>query len=441
MKYYILNELANKLNNYHNIKLAKRVHNNTIKIEFDKKNVYYFDLSKGNSLVYKKDDALETKDFNAPFDVLLQKKFNGAKISKVYLYNDDKILNIEVASRSAYKSEITTLQLEFTGKYTNIIILDSNRVVQEALRHIDEDISSRIVKVGQPLEDIPKANFTPKIEPIEDIDIFLYDLYKELEAKQLANLKKQKITLIQKSIKKIEKILSNMQDIEELKKEADDIQNKAQIILSNLYQIKPYQKEVELYDFEGNLVTITLDKLESSPSVYANKLFKHSKKLKQKASFQYIEQENLEQKLAFFKRLITTIQELKSIDEIEFYFPKKDKNQTKTKKEQPYQSFFVDGYKIMLGRDERENIYLLENSRASDFWFHLKDRHSSHVIVKNTKKNLPEHIIETAAKICARFSTDFDGNYLVDYTQRRNVKVQKRANVLYNPYTTIQVVI
>ena len=75
-----------------------------------------------------------------------------------------------------------------------------------------------------------------------------------------------------------------------------------------------------------------------------------------------------------------------TIDEIEFYIPKKDKKQTKTKKSQPYQSFFIDGFKIMLGRDERENIYLLQNSKASDFWFHLQGQVSSHVIVSNTKK-------------------------------------------------------
>ena len=51
--------------------------------------------------------------------------------------------------------------------------------------------------------------------------------------------------------------------------------------------------------------------------------------------------------------------------------------------------FFYEGYKIMLGNNERENIYLLENSRASDFWFHLKDRPSCHVIVQNNKKELP----------------------------------------------------
>ncbi len=93
----------------------------------------------------------------------------------------------------------------------------------------------------------------------------------------------------------------------------------------------------------------------------------------------------------------------------------------------------------MLGRDERENIYLLENSKASDFWFHLQGMTSSHVIVSNSKKTLPQHIIEEAAKICAKFSLDSGGVYDVDYTQRRNVKIQNRANVLYNPYSTVVV--
>ena len=91
----------------------------------------------------------------------------------------------------------------------------------------------------------------------------------------------------------------------------------------------------------------------------------------------------------------------------------------------------------MLGANERENIYLLENSKASDFWFHLKDRPSCHVIVQNSKKDLPQNIIEKAASLCAKFSVDFGGTYEVDFTQRRNVKIQHGASVLYNPYNTI----
>ena len=135
---------------------------------------------------------------------------------------------------------------------------------------------------------------------------------------------------------------------------------------------------------------------------------------------------------------MNNISNTQSIEECEFLSPKKEKNQIKTKKAQSYESFFFEGYKIMLGTSERENIYLLQNSKASDFWFHLKDRPSCHVIVQNTKKTIPDSVIKQAATLCAKFSVQ-SGVYEVDFTQRRNVKIQSGANVLYNPYTTIVV--
>mgnify|MGYP003595461110 CR=1 FL=1 len=48
--------------------------------------------------------------------------------------------------------------------------MDENRVILEALRHIDEYSSFRVVKVGLKLEEIPKKDFVPKIEQVEDIE-------------------------------------------------------------------------------------------------------------------------------------------------------------------------------------------------------------------------------------------------------------------------------
>lgn len=70
-----------------------------------------------------------------------------------------KSFAFEVTAKSSYKKEIVTLQFEFTGKNTNTIIVDENRVILEALRHIDEQSSSRVVKVGIKLLDVPKPNF------------------------------------------------------------------------------------------------------------------------------------------------------------------------------------------------------------------------------------------------------------------------------------------
>ncbi len=438
MKYYLLKALVQYLQNFTNIRYIKRVDNNIIKIEFSRTDIIYFDLTKGSSTVFIKPTHEKIKkDFLAPFDIVLQKYFTNVIIDKVYLLNNDKVLNIDIVSKSSYKKQSTTLQLEFTGKNTNIIILNQNKIILEALRHIDEHSSTRVVKVGIKLAPLPKPNFIFEDKVCENIKEQLTQIYIQKEQTNLNNIKKQKISQLKKQQNKLYKILNNLDDIELLEQKSQDLYHKGNLLLSNLHCVKPYSTSVVLIDFEGQEVSIDIDNRFGSISAYVDDLFKKAKKLKQKASNQYLEEKNLRLKIEFLNRLINTISQAKTISEIEFYLPKKDKKQIKTKKAQPYQSFFIDGYKIMLGRDERENIYLLHNSKASDFWFHLQGVASSHVIVSNTKKTIPEYIINEAAMICAKFSTDTTGVFRVDYTQRRNVKIQNGANVLYNPYSTV----
>lgn len=438
MKYFLLKAVCEYLKeNACIIKFIKRIDNNIIIIEFNNKNIIYFDLSKSNAKIFKtKQQITSKKDFNAPFDVVLQKKFTNSKIENIELYNDDKIINIKVSSSSSYKKEVAILQLEFTGKYTNIIILDENRVILEALRHIDEYSSFRVVKVGVKLEEIPKKDFVPKIEKIDDIEDYLYKIYEDIEKENLESVKKQKILKVDRNIKKLENILKSLPKKEELEIESNDTYTKANILIANLHNIKPYQKIIQIENYDGNHIEIELENMQN-PSKYTNELFKKAKRLKQKAHNICIEEDNLKDKLEFAKRLRINIENSNSIDECEFLYPKKERNQTKTKKEKNYESFFYEGYKIMLGSNERENIYLLENSKASDFWFHLKDRPSCHVIVQNSKKELPPSVVQKAATLCVNFSIEGGGVFEVDYTQRRNVKIQHGANVLYNPYNTI----
>ena len=440
MKYFLLKEIVNYLKeNAQIIKSIRRIDNNLIITEFNNKNILYFDISKGNATIFKHKKILSSKkDFNAPFDVSLQKRFSNSKIENIELYNDDKILNIKVNSSSSYKKLTTILQLEFTGKHTNIIILDENRVILEALRHIDEYSSSRVVKVGIKLDEVPKQSFIPKIDEVEDIEKYLYDLYEEKEKHNLENVKKQKISQIDKKVKKLKKTIESLPKKEELEIESNELYEKANLILSNLHLLKPYQKNFKVYNYDGIEVEIDLEE-KPSASKYSNDLFKKAKRAKQKALNISLEKDNLTEKLEFLLRLINNLKNAQTIEECEFLYPKKERNQTKTKKSQQCESFFFEGFKIMLGSSERENIYLLENSKASDFWFHLKDRPSCHVIVQNTKKELPESVINQAASLCAKFSVDYSGTYEVDFTQRRNVKIQHGANVLYNPYTTVVV--
>ena len=439
MKYFLLKKITEYLQkDAQNIKYIKRIDNNIIIIEFNNKNILYFDMAKNNSMIFKSKNIISSKkDFNAPFDIALQKRFYNSNIENIELYNDDKIINIRVNSSSSYKKQTTILQLEFTGKHTNIIVLDENRVIIEALRHIDEFSSSRVVKVGIKLDEVPKQTFIPKMEEVENIEETLYELFEEKERQNLENIKKQKISQIDKKAKKLRKTIDSLPKKEELENEAKELYEKANLILSNLHNIKPYQKLFKVHDYSGVEIEIDLEE-KPSASRYSNELFKKAKRAKQKASNISLEKDNLDEKLEFLLRLMNNISNTQSIEECEFLSPKKEKNQIKTKKAQSYESFFFEGYKIMLGTSERENIYLLQNSKASDFWFHLKDRPSCHVIVQNTKKTIPDSVIKQAATLCAKFSVQ-SGVYEVDFTQRRNVKIQSGANVLYNPYTTIVV--
>ena len=193
MKYFLLKKITEYLQkDAQNIKYIKRIDNNIIIIEFNNKNILYFDMAKNNSMIFKSKNIISSKkDFNAPFDIALQKRFNNSNIENIELYNDDKIINIRVNSSSSYKKQTTILQLEFTGKHTNIIVLDENRVIIEALRHIDEFSSSRVVKVGIKLDEVPKQTFIPKMEEVENIEETLYELFEEKERQNLENIKKQ----------------------------------------------------------------------------------------------------------------------------------------------------------------------------------------------------------------------------------------------------------
>ena len=101
--------------------------------------------------------------------------------------------------------------------------------------------------------------------------------------------------------------------------------------------------------------------------------------------------------------------------------------------------FWVEDYKVLVGRNSNENQKLLEIAKANDLWMHIRDVPSSHVIIRTDKQNLPDSVIQAAAKLCVDFSVKKPGDYEVDYTKRKFVKVQEGSNVLYNKYDTIKV--
>lgn len=438
MKLSHLKQICIYLQKFQKISAIHRVSDTIVKVAFDRDDEIYFDMQRSNSKMFRCEGYARSKVYNAPFDVLVAKRFNRANILHVELLNGDKILRLKTSIASAYKEEVTYLQFEFTGKYTNVIILDENNIVLEALRHVDLFSSFREVRVGQKLLDVPVAPFEAKEYPLEDVEEFLYAEYAKDTQQKLTSLKKQKISLLEKKLKKLTQLYEKLDDENKLTAEAELMEHHGNLVLSNMHKIKPYQKTLHVDDYDGQSVEIRLHKEFSSVSDMANALFTKSKKSKQRASNLHIEKESLSSKIEHAKLFINTVNEAKDISKIQLLFPKK----VQTKKEKTNDSvevFWVEGYKIQLGKNEKGNIEVLQNARARDVWLHLKDRPSTHVIITTDKQNLPQRIIESAARLCVDFTTTQKDKFLVDYTPRREVTIQHGANVLYNKYKTVEI--
>lgn len=438
MKLSHLKQILTYLQKFTKISAIHRVSDTTIKIAFDKENELYFEMQKADSKIFKCHSYPRSKIYNAPFDVMLAKRFNRSNIIGLELLGGDKIIRFKTTVASAYKEQLTYLQFEFTGKHTNVIILDEQGIVLEALRHIDIFSSFREVRVGQKLLDVPKANFEAKEYPLDDVEKFLYDEYENELKQKLDSLKKQKISYLQKKLHTLQNHLSELEDEASLESESKLYNHYGNLFLSNMHGIKPYQKSIELIDYDTSTVKIEFPKEFASTSLMLNYLFSRSKKAKQKASHLHIQKASLKEKINHTKLFINTVKEARDIAKINLLFPKIVQNK-KIKSNDSIEVFYIEGYKVSLGKNEKGNIALLQDAKAKDIWVHMKDRPSAHVIITTDKQNVPLNIIESAARLCVDFTMFEKGRYLVDYTPRREVSIQNGANVLYNKYKTIEV--
>lgn len=439
MKFYAFKQIVHYLQKFKRISAAHRVGDNIIKITFDGKNDIYFDLQKGNSAIYKRSDSVRVKHYQAPFDVLLHKYLGRSEILSIDIINNDKVLRFEVSQSGAYKANRSFLQLEFTGKYTNAILLDEDGVILDALRHVDIMNSYREIKPGIKLEELQAPSFTPKEgEDIEDMEAYLEKTYQERTQKQLENRQHVEAARVDKKIQRMKKELSKLQDEDKLLKEAEENFEKGNLALANMHLIKPYAKSVKLYDFSGAEVELELPEGARNAAEVGELFFKKAKKAKQKASNLHIEREGLSEKIDFLERFRANIMLTQTPEELQLLIPPQKK---KAKKEapKPYEVFWIEGQKVLLGKNKKGNIELLKIARAGDVWMHIQGMPSTHVIIQTSKQNVSEKVLYAAAKLCVDFSTTKIGSFLVDYTNRREVKVQSEANVLYNKYKTLRI--
>lgn len=438
MKLWEIHALAKRWEMFSTLRTIYRIDDTIFYLEFDHKCGYLCDLARGTSHIYPHLSPTSVKRYASPLDQTLSKRCNNTKILAVEQIAHDRIIRLTLSSSLGYKSQTTILQFELTGRHVNLIVTDENLTILEAMRHIDPQMSSRTIQIGEKLSLPPAPPYTTDLTPqCDDIDTFLQTQATLILSTRLETDKRQKIDMIEKKMALLQERLDLLPSQEELRQSIQDATDTGHLLLAHLGDLKIYSPSVTLCNFEGDPVTITIPSVKTVamiPEYY----FRKAKKMRQKERNTPIERDNLHDKILFLQRLKHHTRVAPDQGALAILFPPKMGRQ-KEEKGHEWETFMVEGYKIFVGKNQAGNSELLKRAKASDFWFHLKDRPSTHVIVPTAKTSLPEKVLTYAAQLCVSFSVDHAGWYEVDYTQRRHVKPKEKANCLYVNYKTIKV--
>ena len=241
-------------------------------------------------------------------------------------------------------------------------------------------------------------------------------------------------------------------------KNRDEYRLKGDLIMSNLYRLEKGMSKARLENFyaEGSPeIEIELDP-RLTPAQNAQKYYSEYRKADtaDKMLRGLIEKGEEEQRYidSVFDSLsrASTEGELSEIRQElsqEGYIRtlrSKAKKQKLPKALPPIEYISSDGFRIMAGRNNRQNDLLtLKTAEKSDVWLHVKNITGSHVIISCEGKDPPESTLSEAALIAAYNSSARSGSTVpVDYTLVRYVKKPSGAKpgaVIYTNQKTLYV--
>lgn len=229
------------------------------------------------------------------------------------------------------------------------------------------------------------------------------------------------------------------------------------LISANLYNIKPGMSEITVMNFyDENCGDITI-KLNPAISAHANaqKYYKDYKKAKNAEQILRELIKEGESELDYIESVFYSLTEAETeqdLNEIrnelsEQGYIKKQQQKGKNKPDpigKPLKFTTEDGFTILVGRNNKQNDKLtLKDARNSDYWFHTKNIHGSHVILQTEGRIPSEEAMFEACKLAAKHSKAKESSQIpVDYCLVKHVSKPQGAKpgmVIYVNYKTAYV--
>lgn len=293
---------------------------------------------------------------------------------------------------------------------------------------------------------LPINNFIDDFYFSKENDLLFSEYRKNLSRLVLLTLKRvnQKLININKKLKECDSM--------------DTYKLYGELLTANLYRLgKDNLETISLQNYYNNneLLEIPLDK-RFSLSDNAKNYFKKYRKLKN--ALEVVTQQKLEakQELNYIESIVYELDSAKTISDIDEIYSeiseselfenikKKSKpkisNATSSKK---YTNIgtpittTINHFQVFVGKNNKQNDYLTTKfARKNDLWFHTKDIHGSHVILKIEKDFPDSKTIEKCAELAAYYSKGkLSSNVPVDYTFIKYVKKPSGAKLGMVIYT------
>ncbi|MBR5756784.1 MAG: NFACT family protein, partial [Firmicutes bacterium] len=231
-------------------------------------------------------------------------------------------------------------------------------------------------------------------------------------------------------------LLKKQRLLEEIKKadDADIYRLKGELLNANLHLAKPGDKSVRVISYyDGTELSIELDE-KISAAKNAQNYYKKYAKLKSSKKEKENQLAECEKDIDYLSSVQALAQAARSAEEIDSLreelheqgYIRAVSGAKRRKKEKPSPRRYVlpSGLEVLVGRNNTENDYItFKLGQKTDWWFHTKDIHGSHVLlVCNGTDPSPEDMYG-AASIAAWYSKGRDSqNVPVDYAPVRFVK-------------------
>ena len=391
---------------------------------------------------------------SSPLVKALRQRVVGARVAKVEAVPGDRRLHLTFAAGE----KVHVLEAELFGIGSNLILVDAQGRIAEALRHARGQ--KRTVLPGKPY--VPPPAVEPRSPESRfgscpaDVDRAAREHYEPLQAEaDLADARKRLRSRLSPLLKKAEAKARSLTQAAERVAEREAEKRKGELLKASLHLVQPGAASVRVPDYfdpDTPQVEIKLDP-KLSPTANVERCFKRYRKIKTAAKLAAEQLPSAQQDAARLRDAVERLDRAASLQELDALsrgvigrpLEREAHGKRRQSRAGPRSFASADGFAILVGRTDAENdTVTFRMANGNDHWFHVQGMPGSHVIVKTQKgKSVPLETLLDAAALAKLYSKAKEAAAAeVDYTQRKYVRKRKAAgpgDVDYSQYKTLNV--